>query len=67
VSEPLTARTAAHDVTGEKGAAWLAYLAARFAEGGGGRVSGRRGPERRGDQRDAARGIACGGAFFDPM
>jgi hypothetical protein len=40
VSEPLTARTAAYAVTGEKGAAWLAYLAARFAQGGGGRAAG---------------------------
>jgi hypothetical protein len=40
VSEPLTARTAAQNVTGEKGAAELAYLAARFAEGGGAALGG---------------------------
>jgi hypothetical protein len=36
----MTARTAAYAVTGEKGAARLAYLAARFGERCGGRAAG---------------------------
>jgi hypothetical protein len=67
VSEPLTARTAAKDVIGEKGAARLAYLAARFAQGGGGRAAGGADRSSAEIKRDGARGLACDVAFFEPV
>jgi hypothetical protein len=67
VSEPLTARTAAKDVIGEKGAARLAYLAARFAQGGGGRAAGGEDRSSAEIKRDGASEFACDGAFLDPV